>query len=69
MDPASRERRRKGAMYRALREQRGGAGRVPRPISKWGGGFGGVVPPPVAYEIQRAQREAADRDAKEGRHG
>jgi hypothetical protein len=62
MDPASRERRRKAAVYRALGEQRGSAGHVPRPTSKWGGGFG-AVPPPVADEMQRAQAEA---DKQEG---
>lgn len=56
VDPASRERRHKAAMYRALREQ-GGAGHVPRPTAKWGGGYGGSIPP-VADEMTRAQAEA-----------
>ncbi len=63
MDPVSRERRRKGALYRAPREERDGAGHVPRPTSKWGGGFGGV-PPPIADEMQHAQAEA-DKQGRE----
>ncbi len=64
MDAASRERRRKAAVYRALGEERG-AGHVPRPTSKWGGGFG-AVPPPIADEMRRAQTEA---DKREREHG
>lgn len=65
MDPASRERRHKAAVYRALREERDGAGHVPRPTAKWGGGFG-AVPPPVADETTRAQAEADKHEREQG---
>ena len=65
MDPASRERRHKAAVYRALREERDGAGHVPRPTAKWGGGYGGSIPP-VADEMTRAQAEADKQEREQG---
>lgn len=64
VDKASRERRHRAAVYRALREQ-GGAGHVPRPTSKWGGGLGGSVLP-VADEMEHARTEADKQEREQG---